>query len=313
MDSFTIELAAIPQKLRDSIARDLLCYMVGLLSIKNTSQGEQIKLIGSGTLITFGNVSGILTAAHVLRELKLDTDLGLIVPEVEQPIEDNTPKIPVKYLSDGIIGAKGPIESEGPDLSFLHIPRNAIPGVIKAKKSFFNICSHRELNSQQPLGNDFGVWFICGFPDEFTKVEESSRGFDEVRGFWGLCVPTSGISREVTIEQSVNYFYSLMELKQLGNSTSPIVSGRFDYFELPVIECRIGDKGLSSYGGVSGGGLWQVPLNRDEKEKLIWGDPILSGVAFYEYPTENGMNIKCHGRHSIYQYLFGMLKEKRGS
>jgi hypothetical protein len=195
MDSFTIELAAIPQNLRDSITRDLSCYMVGLLSIKNTLQGEQIKLIGSGTLFTFGNVSGILTAAHVLRELKSDTALGLIVPEAHRPIEDNTPKIPMKYLSDGIIGAKGPIESEGPDLSFLNIPQNVIPGVIKAKKSFFNICSRKELISQRPLGNDFSVWFICGFPDEFTKAEESSRGFDEVRGFLGLCIPASGMCK----------------------------------------------------------------------------------------------------------------------
>ena len=67
----------------------------------------------------------------------------------------------------------------------------------------------------------------------------------------------------------------------------------------------------TSFGGVSGGGVWQVPLIRDRQGDLEADDYILSGVAFYQTKLDgNHRLIRCHGRKTVYEkvpkYLNGV-------
>ena len=277
MDTSIFKLSNLPIELYEDISKDLRCYLVGLLAIKNTKNGEKVKLIGSGTFVTIDDVSGILTAQHVTNEL-VSSDLGLIVAEHEhKPILNSDLFQVIKLKEDNA--------NELPDLSFIHLPASTL-GTIKAIKSFYNIGTKKESTLQEPLEKDIGVWFICGFPDELKKEgEKSIRGFDSATGFYGLCGATSGVSNEY-------------------------IENDFDYIEVPV-SCGTADVIPSNYGGVSGGGLWQVPLYVDEKEKRFWGDPVLSGVAFYQSDMENNSRtIKCHGRQSIYRKLIQTLESK---
>jgi hypothetical protein len=276
MESFTIEFSDIPQDLYDSIAMDLFKYTVGLIAVKDTKGGEDVKLIGSGTFIKCGDSSGILTAQHVSNELR-NADLGLVVSEVE-----HKPVIQRGHLS--VIEFRGRLDSEGPDLSFINIPSNLLWS-IKAKKSIYNLESNHKYASQQTEANDIGIWFICGFPDEFTKSNErSTRGFDEAKGFSGICGAVAGIDRE---------FY------QEG----------YDYYEISV-GCGVGNKTPTNYGGVSGGGLWHVPLLKKSQKILSWGTPFLAGVAFYQTDMfQEVRKLKCHGKQSIYSNLLREIKK----
>lgn len=74
--------------------------------------------------------------------------------------------------------------------------------------------------------------------------------------------------------------------------------GRYDYIDSKEF---FGAHGFpTSYGGFSGGGLWQVHIyvdpetnERKERNRLV-------GMAFYEFPPKRKYRvIRCHGRRGI--------------
>jgi hypothetical protein len=79
--------------------------------------------------------------------------------------------------------------------------------------------------------------------------------------------------------------------------------GAFDYLELSVLYTD--DSSLpSSFGGVSGAGVWQVGLVDFSGVAIGLESPILSGLAFYQTDIiENERSIICHGRVSIYKHI----------
>ena len=84
--------------------------------------------------------------------------------------------------------------------------------------------------------------------------------------------------------------------------------GGHDYFAFPV-EYEQGSSMLpKSFRGMSGGGLWQVPLTRDPRGEITHEAPLLSGVVFYEEQTQASFNIKCHGRQSVYRVAYEALR-----
>ena len=79
---------------------------------------------------------------------------------------------------------------------------------------------------------------------------------------------------------------------------NPLDRGGFDYIDAVV---PLDAAGLpSTFGGVSGGGLWQIRLARDG-DKWSWITPLLQGCAFYETPPSDGKRaLRCHGPKSVY-------------
>ena len=274
MKTFYIKLSDLPESLYHHIARDLGRYSVGLISLKSVKKTDKTIPIGSGTFITIGNKYGILSAEHVTRKLK-DSKLGLVISEVEHRLIIDKKIFNIHTISNGS-------DSSRPDLSFIHLPENTV-GPMKAKKSFYNLDIARKAAIQSPMENDFGVWFICGFPDELTKYgEQSIRGYDEAMGFTGLCGAFVGISKAYDIDE-------------------------YDYYDISV-GCGLEDKVPMSYDGVSGGGLWQVPINQNIENKFSWGEAVLSGVAFFQSDLkDNKRTITCHGRKSLYNSLYRIL------
>ena len=134
----------------------------------------------------------------------------------------------------------------------------------------------------RPPENDMGIWFLCGAPDELTGEDKPTKEFGRVKVFWGLGVP--------------------------GRVSQGYWVGEYDYFEFEV---RYGAKSElpTNFQGVSGGGLWQVPLLRTPDGRFAAKELILSGVAFYQSAIINNVrSIKCHGRHSIYKSAVDTLK-----
>lgn len=83
--------------------------------------------------------------------------------------------------------------------------------------------------------------------------------------------------------------------------------GNFDYvetFDDPANASEL----PSSYGGVSGAGLWRVKLKKKAGQSLasatIGDDFVLTGVAFYEERQPDGrMLVRYHGPDSIYRRI----------
>jgi hypothetical protein len=271
----TMSLNQIPEDLIAEISQSLHWYSTGLVKVYRDKGGkEKAHLVGSGTLISVGSVHGILTAQHVVALLREPCSLGLTLSPQAHKFA-----IEVNYLRILEI-AKATISSEGPDLAFIELPLAAV-STIRANKSFYNLPKVRPRMLDSPPPDDMGIWFICGVPDEQTTIDESEKGFDYLLGFHSLCGAT-GISQA--------YIY-----------------GDYDYFELDV-KYSNSEVVPKSFGGVSGGGLWQVLLLKDREGNMVMKEYFLSGVAFYQSEVrEQSRFIKCHGRQSIYEVAHGRI------
>lgn len=66
-----------------------------------------------------------------------------------------------------------------------------------------------------------------------------------------------------------------------------------------------------NFGGISGGGLWQILLKDSSVDKFEPTCYILSGLAFYQSELKaNKRLIRCHGRQSIYKNVYEFIKDK---
>ena len=174
---------------------------------------------------------------------------------------------------------RGNLDSEGPDLGAIILPPNIV-SMLSATKSFHNLDRNRTKMLTQPPAIADGLWIVQGFIAKFTKEE-----FDFERRI-----------------KTVRFF----ELSSSGLVSREYVVGKYDYFDYPM---KFSDRASQprDYGGTSGGGLWQVRLekkspNRDVEPAVV---PDLSGVAFYQGVIEADRSmLKCHGRRSVYEVAY---------
>jgi hypothetical protein len=80
--------------------------------------------LGSGTLIRFGSVVGILTCAHVLEALLKEQEIGILCYPV-RAAQIQTLRLPMAATDSVSIGA-APWNDRGPDLAFLKLPSPTI-------------------------------------------------------------------------------------------------------------------------------------------------------------------------------------------
>ena len=275
-----INIMDFPDELSDSVCEDLSYFSVALLRIAIDQNYENIQLIGSGTLVIVNGYHSILTAEHVIAELRDSHKLGLLTSYRGNPHRYTFDK---NHINIQRI-AKGINDSDGPDIALIVLPQENI-GRLKAEKSFFNIDKRRDRFSAGFMPTNRGFWFTKGFPGKFEMDLEPNRGFNSIKGYRGLC-GISGILKEY---ESSGYDYLEMSIEYESHNQ-----------DLPT-----------SFGGVSGGGVWQVPLIRDRQGDLEADDYILSGVAFYQTKLDgNHRLIRCHGRKTVYEkvpkYLNGV-------
>ncbi|MEW6659941.1 MAG: hypothetical protein AB1424_14880 [Thermodesulfobacteriota bacterium] len=273
------KITDLPKKLIDEISRLIFSYSTGLIEVTtNTSGKESANLIGSGTFVSFSNTFGILTAAHVVNLLKRPFSLGLIISEHVHKYKIDSNYLEIIHL------AKGEGESDGPDLAFIVIPSSEL-GTIRAKKSFHNLDIKRDLILNNPPEFDRGIWAVCGVPNEKTIDHPPGIKFDPLKGF--------------------------LMLIGFGSIRRTYTAGEYDYCDFEVNYDSSPDI-PQSFGGVSGGGLWQIPLRKSSEQTIEPIEYILSGVAFYQ-TERTGLNrsIKCHARNSIYDKAYSFITENR--
>lgn len=173
----------------------------------------------------------------------------------------------------------GNISEWGPDLALLEIPRSAV-STIEAHKSFLNLVQQRETHLAETISPEVGPWVVTGMVGQFSKFihhieSKMVKGTAEARALF------SGIDK----------------LNQKDGH---------DYIDL------VADLGLSdvpeSFGGVSGGGLWQISLSMDKSENISWdGTRRFRGVAFWQSEVSEGRrNIRCHGPKSVFETAWSL-------
>lgn len=268
-------LGELPEGVIEAAATDLADYSVGFLRVESTPRGQDAVLLGSGTLVSIGSIRAILTAHHVMSILPSTGRLGLILERTPQQHTVDTQGL--TYLKI----ARGVTDADGPDLGAV-VFAPSIAGAIAARKTFYNLELRREQLLTSPPDLHDGFWFVNGFVAEMTVEERERDGFGLLKGFYNL----SGA----------------------GGPEGAIVVGEHDYFAFPV---SYGDRSVApkSFGGMSGGGLWQVPLTRNAQGQIEHRKPLLSGMVFYQEVTaETSCAVKCHGRQSVYRVAYEAIR-----
>ncbi|MGD0662225.1 MAG: hypothetical protein ABSD38_29570 [Syntrophorhabdales bacterium] len=267
-------LNELPPHLKGEISDTIQNYSTPIVRYTRGSDGkETVELKGSGTFVTSSGTFAILTAAHVVGELekKKPFSLGLYVQESEHKY-----LIDSQYLRPQVV-ARGKDDATGPDLGLIELPNSEL-GWIKASRTFYDLDAAEEyIGRPGTFDTERYIYLLCGTPDLLKADLPSERHYVGVRQYTQLCLSVS-----------------------VG---SPFTVGDFNYYDAEV---DYGERRRlpESFGGVSGGGLWVVPLTENTEDALEAGRPMLYGVAFYQTAIESDLRkIRCHGPSGIFRQV----------
>jgi hypothetical protein len=232
------------------------------------------ELIGSATLVSIGNVYGLLTADHVWQRVRRGEDkehfcilVGSDLQRFEYPFEGCTPIIVGKYSPDHA--------EQGPDLTFIRLDNFLKLETIKSRKSFYPLEPAKgEMFDVIPY--DRSMWLVCGAP-----AEQSS--------------PSAMDSGELILRVS--------QFAGGGSFVEKVDRDGFDYVKIKIAS---GESNYpADYGGVSGGGVWiPIQYSEDPEGTVLKSTMSLlfAGVAYYQHGAEVGYTtLIFHGPKSIYE------------
>ena len=266
-----LHVSKVPEYVVDRACDQIAQFSVGLSRVTRKENKEDFRLIGTGTLVILKGSHSILTADHVVAEIRNTDQLSLLTSftgALRRHVFDSS------HLEIHRI-ARGQDDATGPDVAVIVLPQNQV-GALKAEKTFYNIDKRRERFAETVLEKDRGFWFTSGVIGETEQTVGPTRGFSSVKGYMGLC----------------------------GTAANPeeSESGGYDYIEMQVDYSVPNPELPGSFGGCSGAGVWQVPMRKNADGQLEDEEYILSGVVFYQTAVESGIRrIKCHGRRTIYR------------
>ncbi len=271
---------SVSREFLEAATEDLADYTVGFVRLTEGRTATDGQLAGSGTLVVIDGTHAILTADHVLRHLPSTGEVGLILP-TRFKAQAHAFSLEIEF-AEMVSIATGPVEADGPDLGLLVLPPPVL-GTIRASKSFYNLSRRQQELLSRPLPTDVGIWCLCGIVHEWTSDAAPERGYDRVKVFRGMY----GAGRVI------------------GEHTRD----QFDYIDFGGKYDREYE-GPRSFEGCSGGGLWQILIAPSQAGEPAVKGRVLSGVAYYQYPVDDGTVIRCHGRRSIYASAIAKIRSK---
>jgi hypothetical protein len=252
---------------------------VEIFSIILLLEGE---ICGSGTLVKVDSVPGILTAAHVVEYIEKEAkkhatpNLGTILERrLSLPIQE-----PLTHFQWFSTLRK---EKEwGPDLALIRIPRpSRLFSSLETKKSFWDLTRDD----------------IASTSARFTKKTPTA---------------SFGIVAEKT--HIVGNLVQLNACTFVGGSPKKIFHEDYDYID-SLSRRSLQPEMPSSFGGVSGAGLWTFGVERHSNAKFKPTNFLLAGVAFYENPNlaanpdPDLVAIRHHGPKSLYENFRPKIRE----
>ncbi len=265
-----VDYDSIPQRLYNRLSEEIFNYSISILGLYEKGNKPVSQLIGSGTLVKYKQMKGILTAKHVVDSVLFKKSVGIGF------VYKSRGHCPRVLKSDLIIERS---KNKKCDIAFIHLPLNLI-GWIEAGREFWNL----ELNSGRVLNNDYlndGIWIISGAIAENVKEKQSEGRF----------------KTNYIIENKI----WLCEFeKEIQNEGCDKIDVLIEFLKVGYLP--------DSFGGTSGGSLWQIPI--DLKGEVIFKvkDFLYTGIPFYqEFESAKKVRIKCEGRNSIYKNALELL------
>jgi hypothetical protein len=262
------------------ISKEISNFTIGLarLEVRPESATKPNNLVqdaflsGTGTLVSVEKIYGLLTAAHVLKELPAKGEVGIILFK-DGALQRQAIKMAHVEPPLMISGEKfGP---DGPDLGFLRFPP-VNEGWLKALASFYNLAKHRE-----------------------DALAEKKPALDYIESVIGMI---EKLTKEIPAEKPLGHAKQFSAIFCNGQAQNSREAGGFDLIDLVIKEYP--DFPLpANFKGMSGGALWRLFLNeRNGVFSVV--SKLLVGVPFYQSEDAAANKIvTCHGKNSIYTTL----------
>jgi hypothetical protein len=284
-ETFLIPLGELPEKVKADLTRETNHYLVPII-INDTPWG-------SGTLVEAYGHYGILTAKHVVRSRRRP-DLDLTQTALNGPKLFVPPALfpggrPIESSALRIVTTQRTNDEYGPDLAFIALPPSPLLSELKARRSFFRLTTNVEQKLSYAL-QDTGFVPFCGYPASHQFARKAALGYStvvELRGFAFITGPDKYEERN-----------------------------GWDYYELGVLREELSDFG-DTFGGVSGGGIWRIPVYRkagQPKGSEYFDRMTFAGVAFYEenHLPDGRFFVRAHGPKAVYERFLPLIREQLG-
>ncbi len=244
---------------------------IGFVRVK--AESVEDRLLGSGTLVSYKGKHAILTAAHVVEQIKQTHEIGLCLQTNAHRLVTAT-----NLLKETYVGWSGTTAESGPDIALIELPSSCI-GTLKARRSFCELSHMIDGNRVRPIGYDAGI-FLSALVGEWTQEGPSEAGFDATKGFGMLC-------------------------GAVGRVEKCWKQGGFDYCSI-LVQCHRDNP--TNYQGASGGGLWKVIATSEDPQTAEVAETILCGVLYWQTElTDSRRLIHCHAHESIYVNVLNAL------
>jgi hypothetical protein len=237
-------------KIDDSFTGPVCDYSVGFLKFKRKGNIEVADPMGTGTFVRLGKLYGILTAGHVLQEFGLEETVGLVrFPSIQPALQNRRLNL---GHTKRVMDWNGK-ECDAPDIAFVSIPE--VDG--------------RELEARG------AIFYNLGLPRDFKPRTADHR--------MSTCYALVGVVGEWTEEGAVVYIkgrkIDIGGLFGAAKSVQPFQEDGSDLVEIEV-SYETGPRIPKSYGGVSGGALWELHVELDKDLTVVKVNKKLHGVAF---------------------------------
>lgn len=259
----------------DKVRNQLCSSTIGFLKIRQNGEIVDPTSLGSGTLVTAKGIHGILTAAHVLDNLPEDEPLGILL--FTRPDTSTQFKVEIRR-EDKIFTPGWSRNRKLPDLGFMRLYPPRIADLEARGCVFYNLEKERTiaLNARRELAwREYVVGVVA--ESEIRRVVPDGGGY--VRSGYTMLIGDSQTRRRFCAE-------SCNLVAQSINFKEPVAPP-------------------SSYGGVSGGGLWVLasPTGeiRDAKRALV-------GIVFRETSSKRSARmIICHRIEDVRDLILPQL------
>ncbi len=265
----------LPIEALDEFKSEIGYYSLSLIGLRQTgTPKEEIATTASGTLIEFDDNFYVMTAGHVIAKFneELIDFIGFNIAKYRSSFKINKDSLVMKYKWDKSS------DTDGPDLGIILIPSEYI-GRFKAHKNFWNV----GLRRNQVLlkeHRDACFWALCGAPLEKSTWTEN----------------ITGINVNLNLSQHMGPW--------LSDKIEEFDSRGYDYIDA-IFDGKPDADWPKDFSGLSGGGLWQVVLERNESTgKISCRQILLIGVPFSQIPeSPTRSKIRCHGINSVYDKI----------
>jgi hypothetical protein len=281
-------LADLPAELQANALHTLACPVIAIIP-----DGKQL---GSGVLVEGHEVSGILTAEHVVSSKEFRQAKGLwTIPHIysAESVKEKTAHFSATNIRMDLLRCfpetpRSENEEWGPDLAFIRIPRNTnFENSLRAVRiNFYAFAHDPQTRLERALDKSKTLLAIAGAPVEMAKDVSPTK--TDKRGI---------IEFPVFLAPSFKY-----RKKKNG----------YDYFDVPV-DRELGVPVPNFFNGVSGGAIWRL-VNLFEQDpamqELKSSDYVLAGIAFYQgFENFRVKFIRGQGPRSLYEKFLPELRK----